>query len=113
MKLLKLIHWIISLIPFIWFVTFLIQVLIGIIHFKTIPREYVQTDPYSIGLLGLNYFSIILLMLSFLAVPAWFIISILILVINKKSFPKISSLLFAIGVAGYFLFAFEFPDVFG
>jgi hypothetical protein len=113
MKVAKALYTIISIIPFIWFVTFLLQLLIGIIHFKTIPREGIQSDPCSIGLCTLHLYSAMLLAVSVFAIAVWAIMSVTLLTVKKKSLSKPSTLLCIISVIGYFVFAYGFPEVFG
>lgn len=113
MKVAKVLYTIISIIPCIWFVTFLLQLLIGTIHFKTIPKEYLQSDPCSIGLCALSLYSATLLVISFYAIFIWAIMSITVLKVNKKTFFNLPAILCMISILGYFVFAYGFPEVFG
>lgn len=113
MKAAKYIHIAMASVPLIWFVTFLLQLVAGIIHFKTIPAEYVQSDPCSLGLCWLNLISGILLFCTIFMIPAWIVVGLIIWAIDKKLPDKLSSILFFTGVTGFFLFKYFFPEVFG
>lgn len=113
MKIIKFAHSFFGIIPFIWFSCFLLILTIGIVHFGYVPKEGNPVDPYK---LGLDWLSIIITIFSFIAYISfylWILISIIILLKREKLFNKISTILFIIGVSGFFIFKYLFPEVFG
>ena len=115
MKIVKIIHSILAILPFVWFITFLLQLVIGIIHFKAIPKEYLFDDPSSMGLDKLGLFSTLCILAAVPAFFLWILMSIILLIFFRKqySFNKPATILFFIGVAGFFIFRDGFPEVFG
>lgn len=115
MKILKIVHSTLAIVPFIWLLSFLYILIVGIIHFGYIPHEGNPVDPYKLGLDNLNMFVGIMLGVSLLTTILWVLISIVCTVFlrGKFSLNKISTILFFIGVFGFLIFRYIFPDVFG
>jgi len=115
MKLIKITHSFLAIIPFAWFVCFLIILFAGIIHFGYVPKEGNPVDPYK---LGLDWLSMILTICSvgaYMAFYLWTAMSLIFMAFfrSKKLLNRNTTILFTIGVAGFFLFKYLFPDVFG
>jgi len=114
MKGIKIAHSVLGIIPFIWFVSFLLILLIGIFHFGYIPKYGNSVDPYALNLRNLSLFSFLCGFLAYIAFYTWIGMSIIFLLFFKKkfSFNKTTTILFIIGVLGFFIFKYLFSDVF-
>lgn len=114
MKYIKLIHSFLGILPFVWFVSFLLILSIGFIHFGAMPKYGNLVDPYALNLRYLSLFSFFCGFLAYLAFYLWLGMSIIFIVFFKKkyTFNKTTSILFFIGVFGFFLFKYLFTDAF-
>lgn len=114
MRLTKLIHSFLGVIPFIWFITFLIMLFIGISHFGFVPKEGNPVDPYKLGLDWLSVVITICSAFAYIAFFLWIGLGITIIFLRKKgSFNKTTTILFIIGVSGFLIFKYLYPEVFG
>ena len=115
MKLIKIIHSFLAILPFAWFVCFLIILFAGIIHFGYVPIEGNLVDPYK---LGLDWLSIILTIFSvgaYMAFYLWIAMSVVFIIFFKgqKLLNRTTTILFVIGISGFFIFKYFFPGVSG
>jgi hypothetical protein len=115
MRIVRLILAFLGLIPFIWFVAFLVTLSIGIIKLGYIPQEGDLNDPYKLGLDWINIFLGIWGLFAYLAFYVWIItaISFFAYFRDKKMFNRKATVLFIIAVAGVLIFEYLFPGVFG
>jgi hypothetical protein len=115
MRLIKFVHSFLGLIPFVWFITFLIMLFSGISYFGYVPKEGNPVDPHKLGLDWLTLFITLCSVAGFIAFFLWIVMSIAFIIFfrKKNSFNKVTTILFVIGVSGFFIFRYIFPDVFG
>ena len=99
MKYIKMLHSFLGILPFIWFVSFLLILLIGIFHFGYIPKYGNSVDPDALNLRYLSLFSFFCGFLAYIAFYIWIGMSIIFLLFFKKkfSFNKTTTILFIIG----------------
>ena len=114
MKYIKILHTALGIIPFVWFVLFLIILIAGTIHFGEIPKLGFAKDPYA---LGLDKLSIIEALFSFLGYLSFFIWPLLTAILyvffrNKIKLNKLSMVMFFIGITGFFIFRYGFSETF-
>lgn len=115
MKLIKIIHSFLAILPFAWSVCFLIILFAGIIHFGYVPIEGNPVDPYK---LGLDWLSIILTIFSvgaYMAFYLWIAMSVAFIFFfkSKNLLNTSTTILFVIGVTVFFIFKYLLPGVFG
>lgn len=115
MRYIRLFHSILGIIPFIWFLSFLLILTMGIIHIGYVPKYGNPIDPYALNLDVISYLHFIFGLCAYLAFYLWIGMSIILVIFFKKkfSFHRASTILFIIGVSGFFIFRYIFPDVFG
>lgn len=115
MRVIKFIHSFLGLIPFVWLISFLIILFIGIIHFGYVPKEGNPVDPYKLGLDWLTIIMTICFVGAYIAFYLWIILSVIIFTLIKKRqvFNKVTTVMFFIGVLGFFIFRYLFPSVWG
>jgi hypothetical protein len=115
MKVLKTIHFILSLIPFTWLILFLIVLLSGTNYLGYIPTEGDLTDPSAIGMNGLTTVIGFGVLFVISASVLWFAIAFILLK-ESQSKPKLGRLsvvLHIIGLMGFLLFRFILTGYFG
>jgi hypothetical protein len=115
MKRLKIIHFILSLIPFTWLILFLYVLAKGTIYLGYIPTEGDLTDPSAIGMNGLTIVIGIGVLYVISASVLWFAIAYILLK-EPQSKPKLSRLsvvLHVTGLTGFLLFRFILTGHFG
>jgi hypothetical protein len=114
MKYIKLLHKVLGVIPFIWFISFLLILLIGTINLGYVPKYGNLIDPYALNIDILSSLHVFCAFLAYIAFYLWLTLSAIFLVFFKKEFSlnKLSTVLFIIGVVGFFIFKYIFTDVF-
>jgi hypothetical protein len=115
MKDLKIIHFILSLIPFTWLILFLYVLVTGTVYLGYIPAEGDLTDPSAIGMNGLTTLIGVGVLFVIAASVLWFAIAFILLK-ESQSKPKLGRLsvvLYIIGLAGFMLFRFILTGHFG
>jgi hypothetical protein len=108
MKVVRIVHTVLGIIPFVWFVTFLLIFTIGAIHLGYIPEYGNAADPDSlnIGLLSGIHFALFLS--GSLAFFIWVMLTIVLLIFFRKriSINRSSTILFSIGIIGFLIFKY-------
>ena len=114
MKYIKILHSFLGILPFIWFLSFLIILAIGIIHFGYLPKYGNLVDPYALNIRYLSLFSFFCGLCAYVAFYLWIVMSIIFITFLRKefSFNRTTTILFIIGVLGFFVFRYLFSDVF-
>ena len=114
MKYIKILHTALCIIPFIWFVLFLIILIIGTIHFGEIPKYGNLTDPYALDLDKISLVEALFSFLGYLSFFLWPLLTAIIYIFfrNKIIMNKLSIILFIIGIVGFFIFRYGFSETF-
>jgi hypothetical protein len=114
MRLLKFIHSFLGIIPFIWLTCFLVMLLIGIIHFGYIPKEGNPVDPYKLGLDWLSVIITICSVCAYIAFYLWIALCVVLIIFfkGKELINRNTTILFIIGMSGFFIFKYLFSEVF-
>lgn len=103
-----------SVIPILWFTSFLLVGFIGIIKFGELPVYGKHIDPYALGINWLNAINMILFFSSFFTIPILGFLTTSLLVkgyiLTLKD--KILLILVLISITGFFLFKYSFPTFF-
>jgi hypothetical protein len=115
MKVLKTIHFILSLIPFTWLILFLYVLVKGTIYLGYIPTEGDSTDPSAIGMNGLTTAIGLGVLFVIYASVLWFAIAYILVKEStlKTTISQLSIFLNTIGLAGFLLFRFVLTSQFG
>ena len=114
MKLLKLIHSSLGVMPFVWFMLFLSILMVGTIHLGYIPKYGNHIDPDALNISTLSTIHLISAFFAYLAFYLWILISIIMKYYFKMNFSlnRITTIFFFIGVLGFFVFKFIFKQYF-
>ena len=114
MKDYKTLHTVLGIIPLAWFISFLLILLIGTIHFGYVPEYGNPIVPYALHLDFLSIIHFILGVFAYLVFFPWILLTIhLIFSYNKQMcLNKLSVILFSIGVSGFFIFKYLLTDNF-
>lgn len=113
MKALKIIHSILGIIPFLWFMSFITILAIGMIKLGHVPKYGNPLDPTSLNMNVLSVFSFLCGLCAYISFYLWIGMSLILLFFRSNySFHKLNTVLFFIGVGGFFVFKYLFPDVF-
>ena len=113
-KYIKTLHTALGIIPFIWFVLFLIILIAGTIHFGEIPQYGNPIDPYALGLDNVSLAALLFFILGHLSFFLWLILTTVIYIFfrNKIVLNKLSIILFLIGIGGFLIFKYGFTETF-
>ena len=114
MKYIKTLHTALGIIPFVWFVLFLIILIAGTIHFGEIPKLGYAQDPYALGLEKLSIIEALFSFLGYLSFFMWPLLTAILYVFfrNKIKLNKLSMVMFFIGITGFFIFRYGFSETF-
>jgi hypothetical protein len=112
MKIVKILHSIFSIIPFIWLILILTILFIGFFKLGYFPKYGNIIDPNTLGLRLLNILSVIVLFGSFISCIIWTLIVIYIISQEKglNIFKTAPTFLFFIGISGFIILNYIFTD---
>jgi hypothetical protein len=111
-KIFKILHSILGIIPFLWFLAFLMIILLGTIKLGYVPKYGNIIDPYALKIGAITKAHFFLGISALLAFYIWLVMSAIFFFIKGFSFNKITTILFFVGVIGYLTFKYLFPNVF-
>lgn len=114
MKYFRILHKIFGVIPFVWFSVFLMILMIGIFKLRSLPKYGYSDDPNSLGIDLLSRIHLISAVSAYVAYYLWLVFTICWIAFFKKKFfiHKPSTILFFIGISGFFVFKYFFPEIF-
>ena len=104
MKFVRILHALLGIIPFLWFISFLYVLVKGIFYLGYIPKYGNPVDPYELGLVDWVYdIEVWLTVLSFMSFFLWILITGVIYLFfrDKVAFNKASVILFMVGIGGF------------
>jgi hypothetical protein len=113
MKSIQILHTIAGIIPFAWLLLFLAILGIGTVHLGYIPQYGNHIDPDSLNIHFLGFLHMIFGLLGTASTCVWVTLAaIMISSTPKIALRKIPTILFFIGVGGFFLFKYAFTEQF-
>ncbi len=102
-------------VPFVWLLLFIMEVVLYSIYLGQIPYYGLRQDPYSIPQYNfLHIAEFLVLLISIPSVIVWAVVNVLGFLTFRKNYTldKWSTWVYFIGLAGFFVFYFAFPEIF-